>query len=326
MRRTKKQILGFAGLAIVAIITAIAYALPTPNAAAEEGDEPTPASTSVDVQVRVLPDATQPALNLVSPSDGLVTSDSVIEVKASHSRVENITYTLSYYNEGSSTPVQVYSVDRPVSYEPGIDSFSLNLDDVVEASGKERFGKYELAVQATAVDGTVLPVDRVTFEFVAITAVLKDHTASNDDPILGVTLNESVDLLRIQLYNSRGEPMFVDAAGNEEPFMVPRSAMVFENGEALITLPFEKYGIKPGDYQAVISAYNDSGDMMGMTVVDIKYTTELVPDGDIDTPNTGSTLFRDLNISHVDYLITGLFVFGIVSGFGLYLIHRKSRR
>lgn len=326
MRRTKKQILGFIGLAAVAIITAIACALPTPNAAAEEGDESLSASTNVNVQVEVLPDPNQPALNLVSPSDGFVTSDSVIEVKASHSRLENIVYTLSYYNEGSSTPVQVYSVDRRVPYEPGIDSFTLNLNDMTAVPGEDKFGKYELTVQATAVDGTVLPVDRATFEFVAITSVLKDHTATNGDPILGVTLNDSVDHLRIQLYNSRGEAMFVDAAGNEEPFMVPRSAMVFENGEVLITLPFEQYGIQPGDYQAVVSAYNASGRIIGMTVTDIKFTTVLTPGGTIDTPNTGSTLFSDLNISHIDYLITGLFVFGVVAGFGLYLIHRKSRR
>jgi hypothetical protein len=45
-----------------------------------------------------------------------------------------------------------------------------------------------------------------------------------------------------------------------------------------------------------------------------------------DTPNTGMLSIGDLNISRIDYLVTGLIAFGVAAGFALALIYRKSRR
>ncbi len=52
------------------------------------------------------------------------------------------------------------------------------------------------------------------------------------------------------------------------------------------------------------------------------------PDGpdEPEAPDTGLNLFRDLNISRADYIITGLVAFGLVTGFAIFLIVRRNKR
>lgn len=45
-----------------------------------------------------------------------------------------------------------------------------------------------------------------------------------------------------------------------------------------------------------------------------------------ETPDTGLNLFKDLNISRADYIITGLIAFGMVTAFAAFLMIRRSKR
>lgn len=45
-----------------------------------------------------------------------------------------------------------------------------------------------------------------------------------------------------------------------------------------------------------------------------------------EAPDTGLNLFKDLNISRADYIITGLVAFGLVTGFAIFLIVRRNKR
>lgn len=339
MRTTRKQLLGFAGLALVAVMTAVAYAIPAPNAAAEGiDDEAIKFEASADVEVRVLPSPDRASIELSSPSDGMITNDGLINVSVAYGKVKNLAYTLTY--KGDSGNITVYSANHTITAESGFDEFSINLKDLAAVPGDSKFGTYELTVAATTADGGTLE-DRSTFEFVAIIARLETETAENEDPIISISTNRGVHHMRVQLYNSKHEPMFVGADGTEEPLLIPTSDIDPVSGKVLVTLPFEKYGIEPGEYVAIVTAYSTDGREIGMATVDIAYTeTPVDPEkpvdpskpvepskpGEVETPNTGSTFFSDLNISKMDYLMTGLFVFGLVAGAGFYLIHRKTRR
>lgn len=48
--------------------------------------------------------------------------------------------------------------------------------------------------------------------------------------------------------------------------------------------------------------------------------------GNPEAPDTGLNLFRDLNISRADYIVTGLVAFGLVTGFAIFLIVRRNKR
>lgn len=45
-----------------------------------------------------------------------------------------------------------------------------------------------------------------------------------------------------------------------------------------------------------------------------------------EAPDTGLNLFKDLNISRADYIVTGLVAFGLVTGFAIFLIVRRNKR
>lgn len=45
-----------------------------------------------------------------------------------------------------------------------------------------------------------------------------------------------------------------------------------------------------------------------------------------EAPGTGLNLFKDLNISRADYIVTGLVAFGVVTGFAIFLIVRRNKR
>lgn len=88
-------------------------------------------------------------------------------------------------------------------------------------------------------------------------------------------------------------------------------------------MPFGDYNAKDGKYTAVVVARSADGNTISMIRLDTNYAyvNPNVP----DTPDTGFTI-NNLNITRVDYLVTGLIVFGMVAGFALYLVRRKSRR
>lgn len=107
------------------------------------------------------------------------------------------------------------------------------------------------------------------------------------------------------------------------PVLVNRDDIDPATGLITKVLPFAENEAANGKYTTVVVAYNAKGNIISMVNLDTEYTF-INPDLP-ETPNTGFTI-GDLNISKVDYLITGLIVFGVVAGFALYLVYRKSRR
>ena len=173
--------------------------------------------------------------------------------------------------------------------------------------------------------------DKVTFRYRAVSVEFNGDTAANKDPMVKVTANKDADRFVMQLYDGK-KPLFVNADGTEEPLTFGRDVLN-ANGVAMITLPFEKYGIAAGEYELATVAYNANGDIVSMNTTKVKYTAGATNPGDNtndpdtpDVPGTGAMLFGNLNISRADYLVTGLIAFSAMIGFAMYLVFRKSRR
>lgn len=318
MRKTKKQLLGLAGLAAVAFLTAVACTIPTPAAAAEK--EPPVDNSNVTVQVLVVPDA--PFAQTTSPLNESETVDGTPKVTTIYSEVETVYYKLYHYNTQTKEyePVDLgehaehsfdYESDRGGTWE-----FELNLG--------ENFGQYKLETYVDGYDGTKnLATDTIIFYYRALLANLDKGTEANGDPILTVEPNAAVDKVAVNVYDEDGNPLFVDKDGKEVTIWLNRSDIDPETGEIVTPLPFEKYGAKTGKYSIVVTGYNSSDAIVGMVVLPFNYVRK-DPNAP-ETPNTGS-LLSSLNISRADYLITGLLVFGLVIGFAMFLLFRKSRR
>ena len=80
--------------------------------------------------------------------------------------------------------------------------------------------------------------------------------------------------------------------------------------------------IGDGKYKFNIEAKDASGKtLFKYKAAEIEYLSPESP----DVPKTGGFL-NDLNLSHTDYLVTGLIIFGIFTAFAIAIIHKQGRR
>ncbi len=313
MQKTKKQLLGFVGLATVGIMTAVAYAMPA--AAAE--DEPLTGTGDVNVVVTV---PTQEGSGKITlPVDGRVETEPETEIAYMYNEIGNAKLYIEYKDQNNNIVRKLlddFTPDEP--YSAGERRLTVNLLDY-----SEKENDYKLILQVTNREGASTGDDIVTFSYRVMTANFEKKPASNGDPILNIDINSEVDKVYVYIYDKNGEPLITDEDGNEVPVLVNRDDIDPATGLITKVLPFAENEAANGKYTAVVVAYNAKGNIISMVSLDTEYTF-VNPDLP-ETPNTGFTI-GDLNISRVDYLITGLIVFGVVAGFALYLVYRKSRR
>lgn len=305
MQKTKKQLLGLAGLAAVGIMTAVAYAMPA--AAAEDVPPEDDGNIQLTVEIRNGVNTAR----IISPEDGSITAQEIVPVTYRYEEAEKVEVLVEYKDANG------YTVSKLVdSYVPTTNSgertFSLDLTRFDSLDNN-----YKLIIRAIDGRGAVNE-DTATFGYRAVTSQ-PEKPAENGDPQVEISVNEKVETVVVQVYDEDNNPLFVDEDGKETPIILSRED-IGADGKVSIPLPFEKYGAAPGEYTAVIVAYDQDREVLSMDTYTIKYSP-ITP----DTPNSGFTI-GDLNISRVDYLVTGLIVFGTVAGFAVYLVCRKSRR
>ena len=327
MRRTKKQLLGLAGLAVVGVMTAIAYCLPTPNAAAEGSPAPS-ASNGTSVTVTVRSDAKN-YVRMTSPEDGAVVEEPIFAVNYLAQETEEVETYIQY--DGGTTPTTPELVNTFVptsNYETN--SFDVNL-----ANHGGMSGQYRIIVKSRDFNN-VVNEDSVAVTYQPMSSLVEQMPAKNGDPILNTKINSVTNQLVIRAYNSDNQLLFVNAEGQDAPIVLGRDDINPATGMITKVLPFGEYKAKAGRYNVVVSARDASGKTIAMTTLVVNYDPEHPdkpvvptdpenPDGEPEVPNTGFNL-SDLNISKIDYLLTGLVVFGLVSVFAVFLVLRKSRR
>lgn len=303
MKRTKKQLLGFTGLAAVGIMTAIAYGVPAPNASAATQN------TTVNVQVT----EGNPNNIFASPRDGSETVSSLVNVVTNYSQAKRLDFYLTYKDESGNTQ----RVDLP-SYSPANDAGTYNFDLDVSPYG---FGEFVLHTSVTGLDNVTRETDTVSFTYSAMIIDTNQGVDDKKNPIVSVEIGSSIEKVVVAIFDKDGNPAFVDENGNVVNIELNRSDIDPATGKILVALPFEKYGAKAGTYAVVFSAYDKDNKLVSMQTAFVDYSP-LTP----DTPNTGMLSIGDLNISRVDYLVTGMIAFCAAVGLAVFLIFRKSRR
>ena len=101
MQKTQKQLLGLAGLAAVGIMTATAYMIPAPNAAAEAGNGVYTEAPEAgeDFQVNVTVETGQTSSSTNSPADGQEFNTNLVPVSIRYERISRLVSTLSFIDE-----------------------------------------------------------------------------------------------------------------------------------------------------------------------------------------------------------------------------------
>lgn len=302
MKKTKKQILGIAGLAAVGVMTAVAYGMPAPDVAAAEDN----------VTVNALVSEGTPSSVIASPSDGSETAKGVINVVTHYSQAKKLEFFLSYKDDSGST----VRVDLP-SYTPTDDAgtYSFSLD--VTPYG---FRSYELHTLVVGYDDVSRETDTVSFTYKGVVVDPGTGKTEGGDPTIGVEISDDTEKVIVTIFDKDGKPI-TDKDGRPIEIELGRTDIDPETGKILVDLPFDKYGIPAGDYTAVVSAYDKDGKLVSVSHVGFDYAP-VTP----DTPNTGMLSIGDLNISRIDYLVTGLIAFTVAVGFAIALVYRRSRR
>lgn len=320
MKGKKKQLLGFFGLALVFAMTAIAYSLPAPEAAAQ------------DLNVSVTVVAEEGSANITKPLEGEVFTGRTTNVEVSYNKIKSMSIGVVCKNASGA---EVFNQTRTPALTDGAgvakEAFTL----------PEGLGDVSCVASMDSVDlnGNAVKSDSVSFKFRSMNIpdsgsednpvkppVNPDEPCEGpncgkfdeeNNPIVDVIVSDDVEQVSVQVYDMNGRPVFVDKDGKETPLLVGKDA--FKDGRLNVTLPMSDYKAKPGKYVAYFTATNGEGDVVSVN----EYWFEYMPV--VETPGTGS-IFKDMNLSSADYLVAGLVAFGAVAGFAVYLVFRKARR
>ncbi len=383
MHKRKKQLLGLVGLAFVAVMTAIACALPAPGASAVTSD-------SVKVKVSVGVDGSVPEVRIEKFT--FLDTDSVFqkqfEVTVSYM---NATDLLVYLKQDATVPVTRAIDPTPAEGEISIDTSSCNVHfahewqtceltyTLTDVSNLEDERGTGFTTRAEVFNQEIGNNNEAVESFVYRDAYLMNFGGgyvSNGDPSMEAVLSEYVKSAYVQVYDKDGNPVFLDTDGaSEKPYKLHLD-QINADGTLKFALPMWENQAKTGEYTVVLLAYSteekSEDGLIGLSTTGVTYTVKnpnkpgpndpldpnlpggpnnpnnpdrppVGPGGPTDpdnpdnpdnpdkpevpeTPGTGINLFRDLNISQADYLLTGLVAFGVVTAFAVFLIIRRSKR
>ncbi|MBQ3432849.1 hypothetical protein IJG22_00960 [Candidatus Saccharibacteria bacterium] len=306
MRKTHKKILGLFGLVFVVAMTVVAAFLPAPKTSA--------LSTLTDtITVVVVNPEEPPSATINSPDSGdkFLTPEHEIEIGYTNIKDYRIVVIYTDENGVEHGPETVVVENNPGEVGPASHSFR----PIAEQFG---YGKYVIRLEATGDDDALIE-DAIEFEYVAIEAdTSTDEETGNtyvdldfDQDQDSLTEELKIDKVVITIYNKDGNPV-----ENMPPIVVQPPVERVE-------IPFGDYDIPEGDYILVAQPFNSAGEALFDTVtMTVKYDG-----GAIVVPSTADTggLFKNLNISRADYLITGIGIFLMVSIGSIVFMRRHNR-
>ena len=296
MRKTPKKVIGLFGLVLVAAMTVFAASLPSPNAEAVGTS-----SVTDSIVVTVLPPAYVANVSFLDHTEDIPYINPNQNINFNYSGVEQVKITLEYTNKSGATSSYVVH-DQSVNPDGNTETLALDLSNY-------GYGRYEVKLEGSGQYGSAQ--DIIKFSYVSVTATVEeDEDTGKIYTILDYDENSAdVDHFVINVYDENGN--LVDAL----------SPIIVNKPNKKIEMPFAEKNVPAGKYTVSISAIDPNGNLLydAWDVVFV-YDPMLVP-------NTGG-LFAGLNISKVDYLVTGLIAFGMVGIFGIWFIlkDRKSSK
>jgi len=301
MKKTQKKVWGLLGLFLVVAVTIAAANLPSPDASA--------VSTMTDtITVRVV--GAEPDVKIAGIDSGsdVVKKDQSVEV--TYENVENVKVTLEYTDENGEKHTFTLA-DEFVDYEAGNLLFNLDL-----SSDTYGYGDYVIRVSGEGADG--VPVeDVINFSFWPVTGEVTENSDNTGNftldldyvPDDGTATSEGeVASMEVNVYDENGN------------LVTPMSPIKVNAPATSVPIPAGDYNLAPGTYRVEIVAFDRDGNQLYAPYV--TYFTVKAADI-IPVPDTG-TIAKDMNISRMDYLVTGLIIFALAAIAGIMVIVRKN--
>lgn len=300
MKKTHKKLLGFFGLVTVAVMTAVAVALPNPGVSALSNVTDT-------IVIRVIGD--NPEVVIDGVESGTVSINPEKNLTISYENVENVRVVL-VYTDLNGVEQTFDLADEFVDYAAG--SFALNLD-----LSEPQYGYGDYILRATG-DGASGPdEDIIQFSYTPFIAELDDNEETGKAYVdLDYTESEEgsdedkIGEFKIEVFDEDGN------------LVTPLSPITALPPEKQVELPFDKYDLPSGTYTIKITAYNLNGDELT-----VRYLTKDIEGEEvIPVPDTGK-LSSNSSVSTVDFLITGMLIF-LMTGIGgiVFITRRDSRK
>lgn len=260
---------------------------------------PTPEAAAITtvtdtIEVRVI--GGTPAVDLRSSVEGKNVSSPHFTLNMDYENVARAKIYLRYVDDGSE-PVEI-AVYNDLESPAGSIYAGFMLD---------KYGEYIVTAEAFGYDGTPAPEDYIRFKYVPVVASVSLNQVSGKYEITLESYGSDVNEVSYYL-------------GNEEI-----ATLTKDNFNQIVS--FSMAGRPSGTYTINVVAKSDTGAMIySPLALTIDYEAAEVPNA--GTPDTGG-LFKNLNISREDYLVTGLilfFVLGVVA-FGIVARgHKKSSK
>ncbi len=303
MRKTHKKVIGAFGLVAVVAMTVFAAFLPGPKASALT-------NVSDTVMITVINTEQPPSAAINSPDSGdkFLTPDHNIEIGFNNLKQYKIVLTYTDEN-GNETTETIAEDNNP----PEVGPASYDFRSIAERFG---YGKYLIQLEAVGNDDSVLG-DTIEFEYVAIEAETSTDSETGNTYV-DLDFDQNQDELTDDLKIDHIILTILDENGIEVPGISP---IVVKPPVGRVEIPFGD-DVPAGKYTIVAQPYNAAGDSLFQTVT----LTVEYDGGSIVVPSTADTggLFKNLNISRTDYLVTGIGVFLIVGIGGIIFMRKHS--
>ena len=126
----KKKFLGLLCLALVALMTVVAYLIPNDAQAADD---------SVTQTIRVVVYSQYPTISFTSPEADDINISPKIDVEFSYGSTEYVDFTLSYVDKTTGETVEIplprfnpEELDSSFHYASGVDGFTLDLASFID--------------------------------------------------------------------------------------------------------------------------------------------------------------------------------------------------
>lgn len=302
MRKTQKKVLGLFGLSIVAAVTAVAIITPGPKTSA--------ISTMTDrIVVRVI--GAGPNVDLSGVTNG-ATYVHPGAITVDYENISSATVTVEYTNidgEKIEKVIDEFTPGQNVGSRT-YDIFGADADLLGAGFG---YGRYVLKVKGIG-NNNVQDEDLVSFDYVPLAATL---TEDEDTGKYYVELDYDADD-GTDAGNGKVAELIINVYDGDGNLVTDISPIIVTPPTTKVEIPLAGAKLPTSEYTIRVTPY-DRDKVALYTPSDLEIDYEAV-----EVPDTGG-LFKNINISKEDYLISGLLIFFVFAIVGFGIVARSGR-
>lgn len=290
MKKTKKRLLGFLGLAVIVVAGLVAYR--TVNYDAE-------AVSSITDEIIVKVYDKYPHVKITDPANEAILVGAPHTITYEWENSQYADFTLSYNGTVITTWHEDYGHFEPGEHPTGSGSHDISLNE---------YGKYILSVSAVGEAGPVF-TDSIAIYRLS-TSVSYIGANDDNDPRFNIQYEPEIKKLEVQIFSEDGTQQITDLITID----VPEGSTSLEK---LIEMPA---GTPTGRYKIVVNGL----DAENKIISDSSFTF-FEYNSPIAVPDTGQNRLN-LNIARTDFLITGLLIFFAATIAAIFLLNRKNEQ